>query len=253
MKKQMHFLAGVLCGAVMFGGMTAAAVELVVKPSWQPIYVDGEQVSMTAYNINGNNYVKLRDIGREVGFNVFWNDGVQVDSTSEYTGEPPATTPPQNVAEAPVEDTDTMEQDIIRQINTARKDQGLPAFAADEKLMEAARVRAEEMAAACTYSHIRPNGEKYYMVTDCHQLYENIHQIGEYWTEHGYSVAEKATEDWLQSADHRQTIMNPTLTKTGVGVVPGYDICGKKCWYCVQLFCPEGKTVTWVDQPQLNR
>ena len=45
---------------------------------------------MEAYNINGNNYVKLRDIGKEVGFNVYWQDGVQVDSDADYTGEPPS-------------------------------------------------------------------------------------------------------------------------------------------------------------------
>lgn len=28
---------------------------------------------MEAYTINGNNYVKLRDIGEKVGFNVYWD------------------------------------------------------------------------------------------------------------------------------------------------------------------------------------
>lgn len=27
---------------------------------------------MTAYNIAGQNYVRLRDIGQQVGFNVYW-------------------------------------------------------------------------------------------------------------------------------------------------------------------------------------
>lgn len=45
---------------------------------------------MTAYNIGGNNYVKLRDIGKAVGFNVYWDNGVQIDSAVPYTGEAPA-------------------------------------------------------------------------------------------------------------------------------------------------------------------
>ncbi|MCI8813269.1 MAG: CAP domain-containing protein [Oscillibacter sp.] len=85
--------AGMVLGAALTGG--AAAAGVIAEPSWQNIYVDGQQVHMTAYNIAGNNYVKLRDIGQEVGFNVYWANGVQVDSTAPYTGEPPAPVPAQ--------------------------------------------------------------------------------------------------------------------------------------------------------------
>ena len=73
----------------LFGGTAAYASGVVAEHSKHPIYVDGEQVQMEAYIINGNNYVKLRDIGKVVGFNVFWKDGVQVDSSTPYTGEEP--------------------------------------------------------------------------------------------------------------------------------------------------------------------
>ena len=76
-------VSGVLIGAALFGGGYAAAASGVMAvPTWQPIYVDGQQVQMEAYNIAGHNYVKLRDIGKEAGFNVYWQDGVQVDTTS---------------------------------------------------------------------------------------------------------------------------------------------------------------------------
>ena len=48
---------------------------------------------MTAYAINGNNYVMLRDIGKAVGFNVPWdstNGCVQIESDKPYTGTAPA-------------------------------------------------------------------------------------------------------------------------------------------------------------------
>ena len=35
---------------------------------------------MTAYNIAGNNYVRLWDIGQQVDFNVYWDNGVQIDT-----------------------------------------------------------------------------------------------------------------------------------------------------------------------------
>ncbi len=91
--KYIQFAAGVLVGATLFGGGTAYAAGVMAEPSWQDIYVDGQQVQMTAYNIGGNNYVKLRDIGKAVGFNVYWDtaaNGVQIDSDAPYTGEAPA-------------------------------------------------------------------------------------------------------------------------------------------------------------------
>jgi uncharacterized protein YkwD len=88
--KFLQFTLGVLTGAVLFGGTVAIAAGITAQPAWSPIYVDGQQVQMTAYNILGNNFVKLRDIGQAVGFNVYYQDGVQVDSNAPYTGEAPA-------------------------------------------------------------------------------------------------------------------------------------------------------------------
>lgn len=88
-EKFTQFALGVLTGAFLFGGATAAAAGIVATPSWSPIYVDGQQVQMTAYNIGGNNFVKLRDIGQAVGFNVYYQNGVQVDSNAPYTGSAP--------------------------------------------------------------------------------------------------------------------------------------------------------------------
>lgn len=38
-----------------------------------PVYVDGIVSSMQAYNIDGNNYFKIRDLGDAAGFNVDWD------------------------------------------------------------------------------------------------------------------------------------------------------------------------------------
>ena len=90
MKRGLTFLTGMLMGAVLFGGGTAYAAGLMAEPSTQTFFVDGKQVYLQAYAIGGNNYVKLRDIGQAVGFNVYWQDGVQIDSDAPYTGEAPA-------------------------------------------------------------------------------------------------------------------------------------------------------------------
>ena len=45
-------LTGMALGAVLTGGAVAAGVT--AEPAWFPIYVDGQQVRMTAYNIAGH-------------------------------------------------------------------------------------------------------------------------------------------------------------------------------------------------------
>ena len=60
------------------------------------VYVDGEQVDLEAYVINGHNYVQLRDIGRAVDFGVEYDQStnrVLVDTSSPYTEEATASTP----------------------------------------------------------------------------------------------------------------------------------------------------------------
>ena len=98
-KNILPLAAGILVGMAMSGPAAHAAVEyLQALPSNQAIYLDGQQIQMEAYAINGNNYVKLRDIGEAVGFNVYWDGAVQIDSDSPYTGTAPQTT--QNAAAA---------------------------------------------------------------------------------------------------------------------------------------------------------
>ena len=89
MKKVSYMLAGVLIGGVLLNGNAInAAACLMAERSSQPIYVDGQQVQLEAYNIGGNNYVKLRDVGKAVGFNVSWDgSAVQIDSDAPYQDE----------------------------------------------------------------------------------------------------------------------------------------------------------------------
>ena len=90
MKKQiLSMMTGLLIGTTLFSPQYTQAAGMVAEPTWQPIFVDGKQVAMEAYNIAGHNYVKLRDIGSQVGFNVYWSSGVQIDTGNPYTGVAP--------------------------------------------------------------------------------------------------------------------------------------------------------------------
>ena len=88
-KGTVNFVAGMLAGAVLFGGSAAYAAGVMAEKSANTVYVDGQRVELDAYQINGSNYVKLRDVGKAVNINVYWDGAVQIDTDAPYTGEAP--------------------------------------------------------------------------------------------------------------------------------------------------------------------
>ncbi|WP_087065901.1 InlB B-repeat-containing protein [Intestinibacillus massiliensis] len=56
------------------GEMAGAAAKPTIRESNAKVLVDGKPVSMTAYNIDGNNYFRLRDIGTQLGFDVGYDN-----------------------------------------------------------------------------------------------------------------------------------------------------------------------------------
>lgn len=241
-------LTGMAVGAALCGGAYAAGI--VAQPTWQPIFVDGQQVEMEAYNINGHNYVKLRDIGKEVGFNVYWQNGVQVDSDADYTGEPPVTSEPDapDAASSDTKDLDTVKQEIVDLTNDIRRENSLKALQTDDLLMQAAQVRADEIASSGVYSHTRPNGKPFYTVTDGPYSAENIDCVMDlYLTQQNKGLAETAVYDWRISEGHLKNMLNSRISAVGVGIAKGTDANGMESWYCVQLFLYDGYTISWVD------
>ena len=261
MKKSLYLIAGILIGAALTGGSAAVAAGITAERSHHRVVVDGKEVQMEAYVINGNNYVKLRDIGEQVGFNVYWdsdNGCVQVESGKPYTGEAPAKTEPnkpvsQPEVTVPVADVNAMKQDIIDRTNALRKENGIAALTTSDKLMQAAQVRADEMAASGAYSHTRPDGRKYTTVTDCKYVGENICQMPLiYLVQQKATLPERAVLLWSNSDGHRKNMTNADYGEIGVGLAKGRDENGLDCWYCVQLFLCDGYTIGWVDTPAVK-
>lgn len=249
MKQRMAcLLIGILMGAVLLGGNVSQAAEAFLKafPSTHTFYLDGQPIEMEAYSINGNNYVKLRDIGRMVGFNVYWDNGVQVDTGAPYTGVAPT----RDEQSVPASDISSMRQEIVDRTNQLRQEAGLADLETDVMLTQAAQVRADEMAATGTYSHIRPDGSDRSTVSNCPYTAENIHRIADRrLAELGKGLAEVVVDDWAASSGHLKNILNDGLSEIGVGLARGMNAAGEDCWYCVQIFAYEGYHVTWVDNP----
>ena len=246
----------VLCGLALGLSLSAPAAQavesLTATLSTNRILVDGQEVRLTAYNLNGNNYVMLRDVGKSVGFEVYWDGDakcVQVESGKPYTGEAPAKAEDTKSTEQPVQtDVANAKQDIIDRTNALRRENGVSALAVNDKLMQAAQVRADEMAAHTVYSHTRPNGGKFNTVADCPYMAENIHRIAD-WVLSDQTLAERAVADWYASTVHHKNMVNPKLSEIGVGLARGVNDTGDPCWYCVQLFLYDGYSITRVDTP----
>jgi hypothetical protein len=68
----------------------SGAGNKAANPTSSKIYLDGAEISLTAYNIGGYNYFKLRDIGQAFDFGVDWdgaNNTIAIDTSKGYTPE----------------------------------------------------------------------------------------------------------------------------------------------------------------------
>ena len=253
--KRGSFAAGFLTCLLLAGVTTTAyAAGIVAERSTHRVVVDGKEAQMEAYVINGNNYVKLRNIGEQVGFNVYWDSDakcVQVESSKPYTGEASVTSAEAKPVEQPAQtDVATAKQDIIDRTNALRKENGVAVLRVNDKLMQAAQVRADEMAASGVYSHTRPDGRKSNTVTDSRYTGENIHSISElYLEQQRKTLSEAVVNLWSNSKAHADNMTNTRYGEIGVGLARGVNQNGLDCWYCVQVFLLDGCEVTWVDTP----
>ena len=307
-----------------------AASGAVAKISDQKITVDGVQVNMTAYQIDGNNYVKLRDIGKQVNFGVGYDNAtasVRIDTDAPYTESttsasgsaitkwnktmaefnqamikcnwdkskylttakqyaPVITGKANGTVEdviaaldamkgAPVDavsfddnpvnmfwanelrkalgedisdtgnaennssgetvDTNTLEeyaQEVIRLTNEERAKAGLPALKANDKLMQAAAIRANELTER--FAHLRPNGDEIYSVFDEVGYDLGMKLAGEV-AAFGQNTPQAVVNAWMRSQGHKDWLLSAECVESGVGVVISSD----GTFYWAQVFAGE--------------
>ena len=186
--------------------VSEAAAGIIAEPTWQKIYVDGQQVSMTAYNIAGQNYVRLRDIGQQVGFNVYWENGVQIDTDAPYTGVAPV----QEVSSQPTDME--IREEMIQRINEVRRKHGAPELAVDQSLMDA----AQEYSAQMFTSH--HNQVECKTVVASGYPYGFGSNLTVFSITDPERISEKAVANWENSPGHLATMIDPNCDTVGVGV-----------------------------------
>ena len=197
-------LAGIVIGGVMAGPAANAAAEYVQAiRSDHTVCVNGEQVELEAYNIDGSNYVRLRDIGEAVGFNVYWDGTVQIEPDNPYTGEAPVTQEP------------SAAEEMVELINELRRENGLTELSVSDALMAAAQERAEICAEQNSVEHDKA-------------LSRDL--LIEYGYGHGGAAGNLGCTNWLtapptelvamfkNSPGHLKTMLTEDAEDIGVGV-----------------------------------
>ena len=171
------------------------------------IYKDKKEIDLRAYNIAGNNYFMLRDLGRAFDFGVNWDDEsktIIIDTSIAYSEE-----------EADRVDLLEVEKEVVRLVNMERIEAGLEPFDACNQLSSVARIKSEDMDANDYFNHRSPTfGSPFDMMDsygiDYEAAGENIAM--------GYPTAESVVQAWMDSDGHRRNILNSSFGKIGVGV-----------------------------------
>jgi len=113
--------------------------------------------------------------------------------------------------------------EVVAKVNEKRVEAGVHEFQMTDALMEAAQLRAKEL--ATSYSHTRPNGESGVAMamslgTDCFYGAENI--------AYGQKTPSAVVTAWMNSTGHRKNILNAKGNTIGAGCHTTSD--GKIYW-----------------------
>lgn len=206
--KKGTILYGAVCfilGAAICGGSAAFAAGVTAERSRNVFYVDGERIELEAYLIDGTNYVRLRDVGEAVGFNVYWDGAVQIETNRPYTGVA--------LEDDPLDENMDIRLEIVRLANAERQKAGVPPLTVNAALMDAAQ--------DCAGQGFTSHNTEY----ECRAAlkYGYPYGFGSNLTVFGGAseelAAAHAVRNWVNSKGHYETMTAARYRDIGVGVV----------------------------------
>lgn len=162
---------------------------------------DGTLITLESYNIEGNNYYKMRDLADYLQVNIEW-----VNDAKSIIMSPKDTTGATEIA---------MAKEIVELVNVERNKVSLNSLVMVDSVNTAAVIRSNEINAK--FSHTRPNGSDPFTVLS--ELSIPYKLAGEN-IAIGQKSAKEVVTAWMNSEGHRDNILNPTFSHIGVGVVP---------------------------------
>jgi uncharacterized protein YkwD len=123
---------------------------------------------------------------------------------------------------------EAIERQILEEVNAARAQRGVAALRADSALTSAARAHSCDMARAGRLSHRIAAGG----------LADRMKRSGQAFARAGENIAvvsahpvQTALRTWLESPPHRDNILRPEFSRTGVGACRGGT-----AYYLTQIF-----------------
>lgn len=132
-----------------------------------------------------------------------------------------------------IEEKKTKEEEFVDEvlllINKERRKNGLTELEMDETLREAGEVRVEEVSQK--FDHVRPNGRSGWSILDDFKI---KHRAVAENVAAGQQTPEAVVSAWMNSAGHRENILNPAYKKIAIGYCYKANSSYKHYW--VQVF-----------------
>ncbi|MEX1111829.1 MAG: CAP domain-containing protein [Candidatus Andersenbacteria bacterium] len=107
---------------------------------------------------------------------------------------------------------------ITQLTNAERTEAGLPALTTNSKLAAAAKEKGEHMLAEDYFAHISPSGVTPWFWIQKHGY---AYQVAGENLAIDFTEAEDVVAAWIASPSHKDNIMHPAYTETGIAVVSG--------------------------------
>lgn len=118
----------------------------------------------------------------------------------------------------PVPGLTAQEQEMVNLVNQERIKAGVAPLKVDMRLVESARLKSQDMIAKNYFSHTSPTWGQFHVIirqkvgSDYDYLGENLA---------GAPAVSTAHSSLMNSAGHRQNILNPSYKAIGIGIVKG--------------------------------
>ena len=216
------------------------------KLTTQRFTANGKPVSLTAYQIAGNNYLMLRDVAALTGFDVdYIPDGrvvrISVEEQADKPQEPGANSDDSaNSNTGNAEDSSssttvtdemlrTWELQMVDAINEERCKAGVPALEMDQNLMQRAQWWAKHLTTEfrhTTWDEIEEFADSIGVSANDIAGGENITGAGRMTNlgvEMGFDPMKAAMNNFMNSEGHRNTIMDSDWTLVGIGFAVSND------------------------------
>ena len=111
--RKYNFILGFLCGTIIFGSTAVLAnTDVLARLTSQVFYWNNEKIALEAYNIDGYNYVRLRDAANIFGVGIVYDE----QTNSVYLGEAPVI-PEQKAGSTEIDGTAYAREDFSQKAN----------------------------------------------------------------------------------------------------------------------------------------